>query len=217
MKNIIFDFDSTLIKGESLEILLEPILAQEPQKLIEIEKITNMGMSGDIDFKTSLEKRLAIAKPTKKAIDDFVKSYCPNIFSKGMVELINKMHKYKYNVWIFSGGLADSIRPFAEHLNIPKENIYAVEVEWGSKGEFIKLNSSNGAAESKTTAMDKIKDKFKKIESIVVGDGYTDYQLYEKGYVDKFVAYAEHAQRENVLAKAKYIAKDSKELEALLF
>ena len=46
--------------------------------------------------------------------------------------------------------------------------------------------------------------------------GFTDYQLFESGLCDKFVAYVEHAQRENVLAKAKFVAKNVVELENLL-
>lgn len=56
MKNIIFDFDSTLIKKESLELILEPILQKSPAKLKEIEYITNLGMQGDISFRDSLQK-----------------------------------------------------------------------------------------------------------------------------------------------------------------
>ena len=216
MKNIIFDFDSTLIKGESLEILLKPILEANPEKLVEIEKITNMGMAGEIDFKTSLERRLAIAQPTKKAIDDFVAKFCPSVFTDGMVELITELHNQGHKVWIFSGGLADSIRPFAKYLNIPKENVYAVEVVWDSNDNFIKLDMSNGAVDSKVVAIEKIKNQFANTEVIIVGDGYTDYQVYEKGYADKFVAYIEHAKRANVLAKAKFVASNVKELTDLI-
>ncbi|MDE5024831.1 phosphoserine phosphatase, partial [Francisella tularensis subsp. holarctica] len=51
MKKIIFDFDSTLIKKESLELILEPILQKSPAKLKEIEYITKLGMQGDRSFR----------------------------------------------------------------------------------------------------------------------------------------------------------------------
>ena len=172
MKNIIFDFDSTVIKGESLEILLEPLLTANPEKLVEIEKITNMGMAGELDFKTSLQRRLAIAQPTKQAIDDFVATNCPSVFTDGMVELIAKLHREGHNVWIFSGGLADSIRPFAKYLNIPSENVYAVEIKWDNDGQFIELDMDNGAVNSKVVAFGKVKEKFVNCENVIVGDWF---------------------------------------------
>ncbi|RUS69359.1 hypothetical protein EGW08_022884, partial [Elysia chlorotica] len=204
---IIFDFDSTLIKGESLELILEPLLADDTSKILEIEKITNMGMSGDIDFKTSLERRLAIAKPTLQAIKAFSDKYCPSLLTKGMVELVSNLQEKGYEIWIFSGGLTDSIKPFAEALGISTKNIYAVEVDWNADGSFNKLNNSNGACDSKLEAFDKAKELLRG-EVIAIGDGYTDYQLFESGLADKFIAYTEHVTRENVVAKAESIAMD---------
>ena len=43
---------------------------------------------------------------------------------------------------------------------------------------------------------------------IAVGDGFTDYQLFEAGFVDKFIAYTEHVERASVVEKAECIAID---------
>lgn len=215
MKNIIFDFDSTMIKKESLELILEPILKKNPEKLAEIEKITNLGMQGDVSFRDSLEQRLAIASPTKHSIKEFVDKHCPNLLTNEIKELIDEFRIKGYQVWVFSGGLTESIEPFADYLNIPKENIFAVNVVWNNDGSFKTLDNSNGACDSKLNAFEKVKDKFKG-EVIAVGDGYTDYQLFEKGYANKFIAYTEHVSRQNVITKAEFIANSVTELEALI-
>ncbi|QIV94285.1 HAD-IB family phosphatase [Allofrancisella frigidaquae] len=215
-KNVIFDFDSTLIKKESLELILEPILKEFPNKLKEIENITNLGMQGEINFRESLEKRLAIASPTKARIEDFVITHCPNLLTAGILELIVELKQAGFNIWIFSGGLTDSIIPFAEYLGIDKNNIFAVDVVWGENGSFYSLDNTNGACDSKLSAFEKARSLFTG-EVIAVGDGYTDYQLYESGFVDKFVAYTEHVARENVTSKAKHIANSVHELRDLLF
>ena len=216
MRNIIFDFDSTLIKKESLEMILEPILKQSPEILKQIENITNMGMNGEISFEESLNKRLALAKPTQQTIDDFVYKYCPNIFSDGMVDFIKKLHKNGDNIWIFSGGLADSIRPFAKYLNIPINQVYAIEINWDNNGDFISLNNDNSAVESKVKAIKTVKELSDSKNNIIIGDGFTDYQLYETGKTAKFIAYIEHIQRKNVLNVAKNLAKNVSELESIL-
>lgn len=215
MKNIIFDFDSTLIKKESLELILEPLLKDSPEKLLEIENITNLGMQGDLDFRESLERRLAIATPTKQSIRDFADKYCPNLLTQGMSELIDILKQDDYQIWIFSGGLTESIEPFADYLGIARQNIFAVEINWDDDGNFVSLDNSNGACDSKLKAFEKAKDLING-EIIAVGDGYTDYQLYEVGFANKFIAYVEHVSRQKVIDVAKYHSNNINQLKSLL-
>ncbi|QLE79830.1 HAD-IB family phosphatase [Francisella sp. Scap27] len=215
MKNIIFDFDSTLIKGESLELILEPLLKNSPEKIQEIEKITNLGMQGELDFRESLEQRLAIASPTKASIEAFSKEYCPSLLTRGMEDFVKELHSKGYKIWIFSGGLTESIAPFAKALKIPRKNIYAVEVNWNEDGSFKSLDNSNGACDSKLVAFEKAKELLQG-EVIAVGDGFTDYQLFEAGFADKFIAYTEHVERTNVVEKAESIAMDVGVLKYIL-
>ena len=215
MKNIIFDFDSTLIKKESLELILEPLLKNSPEKLQEIEKITNLGMQGDLSFRDSLEQRLAIASPTKASIDVFTKEYSPSLLTRGIEDFVKELHAKGYKVWIFSGGLTESIYPFAKVLKIPVKNIYAVEVNWNDDGSFKSLNNTNGACDSKLLAFEKAKELLQG-EVIAIGDGFTDYQLFEAGFANKFIAYTEHAERKAVVEKAECVAMDVGVLRYLL-
>lgn len=216
MKNIIFDFDSTLIKKESLELILEPILKNSPEKLVEIEEITNLGMQGDLSFRESLEKRLAIASPTQQSIKKFADKYCPNLLTDGIKELIDELKQKDYHVWIFSGGLTESIEPFADYLQISRQNIFAVDVIWDDCGDFVSLNNSNGACDSKLKAFENARSLIEG-QVIAVGDGYTDYQLYEVGFADKFIAYTEHVSRRKVIEVSNNVAKSVRQLKALVF
>ncbi|BCD90115.1 phosphoserine phosphatase [Francisella halioticida] len=216
MKNIIFDFDSTLIKKESLELILESALKDSPGKIVEIKKITNLGMQGDLDFRESLERRLAIASPTKQSIKDFADKYCPNILTDGILELVKELKNKAYQIWIFSGGLTESVEPFADYLGVPQQNIFAVNITWDSNGNFVSLDNFNGACDSKLKAFEKTKALIGR-EVIAVGDGYTDYQLYEAGFANKFIAYTEHVSRQKVIEVADNIAKDINQLKSLIF
>ncbi|MDE4967801.1 phosphoserine phosphatase, partial [Francisella tularensis subsp. holarctica] len=53
-------------------------------------------------------------------------------------------------------------------------------------------------------------------EVIAIGDGYTDYLLYEKGYETKFIAYMEHIEREKVINLSNYVARNVAELASLI-
>lgn len=212
-KHVIFDFDSTLIKYESLEYLLAPLL--DVEKIKQIEHITALGMSGVLPFNEALSQRLAIAKPTQASVGAFVSEYCPSAFSEGTQATITSLKSLGYQVWIFSGGLADVIRPFADALEIPLGNVFAVEVEWDAQGHFIQLNNANGSATSKSQALQQIKSQLQG-EICVVGDGYTDYQLYQQGLASDFIAYIEHAKRDSVLAVADKAADSMQALLKLL-
>ena len=40
---------------------------------------------------------------------------------------------------------------------------------------------------------------------VVIGDGYTDYEIKKYGYADIFIAYTEHVDRKKVSKSADYI------------
>ena len=136
-------------------------------------------MQGELNFRESLEKRLAIASPTKASIDVFTKEYSPCLLTRGIEDFVKELHAKGYKVWIFSGGLTESIYPFAKVLKIPMKNIYAVEVNWNDDGSFKSLNNTNGACDSKLLAFEKAKELLQG-EVIAVGDGFTDYQLFQR-------------------------------------
>ena len=62
---------------------------------------------------------------------------------------MNELQHKGYKIWIFSGGLTESIIPFAKALKISRKNIYAVEVNWNEDGSFKSLDNTNGACDSK--------------------------------------------------------------------
>ena len=61
-KPIILDFDSTLCAVESLDALASIVLTVDPDaqaKVAEIERLTSLGMSGELPLSESLARRLA--------------------------------------------------------------------------------------------------------------------------------------------------------------
>ena len=68
----IIDFDSTFTKIEALDLLCEIVLEGSPEKdhvLEQIQDITNRGMDGSLDFRSSLSERLNLLKPHRKDIE----------------------------------------------------------------------------------------------------------------------------------------------------
>ena len=209
---VIFDFDSTVIQIESLEEILLEKLKDRPADMETIKQLTDQGMNGDISFQESIQKRLRIAAPDLEDLDHFYHQHSTNILTTGLKALIHWLQDQNIDVYIISGGLYESILPYAKELNINKNHVHAVRLEWNSENKFAGINLNDPFSHSKAHGAQHIAQTWQR-PSIIIGDGYTDYQLYENGYVDHFIAYTEHQKRDKVINLAEYIAEDCIELK----
>jgi HAD superfamily phosphoserine phosphatase-like hydrolase len=210
MQTIIFDFDSTLINCESLEVILQDALKDRPADKAAFEALTRQGMEGQLGFHASLTQRLALAKPTQAMLIDFMVDGMQYV-TKGMAELIQKLQAGGDAVWIISGGFYDVILPLGLKLGIPESHIHAVQARWNDNGDFAGLVKGDAFAQSKLAGAKALASTWQG-KTVMVGDGMTDYALYEAGLVDDFVAYTEHVSRPSVLATAKTQASNVKAL-----
>ena len=214
---VIFDFDSTIIRCESLEEILRPRLEGDSAKMAQIEEITRLGMEGAIDFKESLSRRLALAQPNLSDLERFGREGTPWLTS-GMEGLIASLHRRGLEVWIVSGGLREAIVPVAAHLGIPAERVLAVRLQWRTDGSFAGIDPGDRFSVSKVDGCRAFfgpTDRPRPIR-IGVGDGMTDFALFDAGLVDCFIAYTEHVRRPAVVATGQPEASDTNELARLL-
>lgn len=207
---LLFDFDSTLINCESLDLFFKTT-QHSPVLSAEVEEITRLGMEGKIDFATSLAKRLALLNSTAEELDEFAKQLI-NSITPGMPELITWAQQY-FDVWIVSGGLTPLITPVADRLNIDKHHIKAVEILW--HGQKIQPNPNNGFATNKIVGAQRCLATWKK-NITIIGDGYTDFQLFESGIAQHFIAYCQHIRRHNVINATDYHAYQPKDIKQQL-
>ncbi|MDR3346510.1 MAG: phosphoserine phosphatase SerB [Campylobacteraceae bacterium] len=97
IKLAVFDFDSTLMDGETIDILAASRGVGE-----EVSKITAAAMRGELDFFESLQKRVALLKgmSEQKAVD-----ICHHLtYMPGAKELIKELKQRGIKVVVFSGG-----------------------------------------------------------------------------------------------------------------
>lgn len=207
---IIFDFDSTILKGELLEILANFKLKDNPQKdsvLAEIKAITNLGMEGRIPFEESLERRLKILELDE---DTLIRALpeVSSLISEQYVDLIPNIKGKK--IFIISGGYKNIIDELSPKLSVSKKNIFAIDLYFQS-GRFIGFARSNPLVKSdgKATVANSISGRGR---TLMVGDGMTDYLVKELGGADYFAAYTGVVKREVVCAKADFVLDDLRDL-----
>ena len=109
MKLAVFDFDSTLMDGETIDFL-----AKECGVEAEVAHITHRAMSGELDFYESLKTRVGLLAglPHSRA-----KEICENLpLMPGAREIVAFLHERGYKVVCFSGGFSLATRHFAQIL-----------------------------------------------------------------------------------------------------
>lgn len=197
--NFIFDFDSTLITIESLDYVLSKISGGKFDK--QIEEITNLGMDGKIDLKTSITKRLEICGITKNGLENAalqMKEY----ITPGITEIIENLHDNGHKVYIVSGGITQLILPVANKLNIPPENCFANTIFFEKDGSFAGLDLESPLlyknGKSKALEHFSILDN----DTVMIGDGYTDLEVHIHNQSIKFIGFGVNIKRDSVKDKS---------------
>jgi phosphoserine phosphatase len=204
---VCFDFDSTLIDRESLDVILARRLGSDEEAAARVRAITDLGMAGRFSFRESMELRLAIAKPSREEATRFGEEAVGHL-TPGMSELIAGLGA---EAWIVSGGIEEALLPVATHLGIPRDRVLGTQVEWSADGEFGSLRRCG----PKSEAVGRVYRSWSR-PRIGVGDGMSDHALLEAGCVDHFIAFTEHARRDAVVATGVPEASNVSELKYLL-
>ncbi|MAJ44647.1 MAG: hypothetical protein CMF96_07885 [Candidatus Marinimicrobia bacterium] len=211
-KSLIIDFDSTFIKVETIDELAKIILKNDPKKdfkLKLIEDITNSAMNGDIDFSIALQKRLKILSFKKQDVINITKDISL-LVSKSFQRNIEFIRSISENIWIVSGGFKDVITPIVNEFGIRAERVLANEFIYEGE-KVIGCNENNPLFKDKGKILAIENSKIDGLK-IMVGDGFTDYEVFKNGTSDYFIYYYENIKREKVSSLTHFKAKSFEEL-----
>lgn len=205
-KYIIIDFDSTFVKVESLDVLGEISLdgkSDKTDKLKQISDITNQGMNGEISFAESLTARLNLLNASKHQLDALVeklKTQVSNSFKRNKAFIENHAN----DIIIVSSGFKEFISPVVAEYGIPENQVYANTFEYNDSGDIIGCDSSNPLSQDggKVKLLESL--NLNK-EAVIIGDGYTDYEIKKSGKATTFYAFTENVSRDKVVAVADHI------------
>ncbi len=206
-KNIIIDFDSTFTKVEGLDVLAEIALnesEERDQQVAEIKKITDLGMEGKISFAESLQRRIQLLKAHRRHLPALIERLLTEV-SDSFQRNREFLEKYAENIYIISNGFKEFILPIVTAYGIKPENVFANTFCFDEQDHIV------GCDEESWLAQDQGKVRVLKELQLdgdvyVIGDGYTDYQIRESGFANKFYAFTENVARQNVSDKADHIA-----------
>ena len=202
-KLAVFDFDSTLMDGETIDFLAKPLGLEE-----KVANITTKAMAGELDFFESLIERVSLLKGLEyvKAVE-----ICKNLpLMTGAYEIVAKLKEDDYKVICFSGGFRIGTTPAKEKLGLDADfsNILHEKdgILTGLVGGDMMFGFSKGDMISRIQAMLGIS----KENTLVVGDGANDVSMFP--YADKRVAFCAN----DILKKEANIIIEQKDLTKIL-
>ncbi len=203
MKLAVFDFDSTLMEGETLEFIAKEYNI-EPM----IKEITTKAMEGEIDFFESLTKRVSLLKGAK---EEKIKEICENLpYTKGAKETITELKKMGYKVVCFSGGYETATIPAQKILGYDAQfsNIFHFKdgILTGQIGGEMMFSDSKGKMLKRLSNLLNINTE----NILAVGDGANDISMFK--YAGKRAAFC----AKPVLKQHANIIIENKDLTELL-
>jgi len=206
-KYFVLDFDSTFTKVEALDLLGEISLQGRKDKeeiLQEIKSITDRGMEGELSFRESLEERLELLQAHKQHLEPLVENLKKNV--SGSIQRNREFFQnYSDRIYIISNGFKDFIIPIVTEYGVKAENVFANTFEFDDEGNIVGFDADNKLSKNNGKALI-IKELGLDGEVHVIGDGHTDYEIKASGAADKFYAFTENVEREQVLAMADHVA-----------
>lgn len=202
MKLAVFDFDSTLMDGETIDFLAKPLGLEE-----KVASITEKAMAGELDFFESLIERVSLLKGLEyaKAVE-----ICKDLpLMPGAFDLITELKKQDYKVVCFSGGFRIGTGPAKEKLGIDADfsNILHEKngILTGLVGGDMMFGFSKGDMIQRVQAMLGVSQE----NTLVAGDGANDVSMFP--YAAKKVAFC----AKDILKEANIIV-DEKDLTKIL-
>ncbi|XKM13215.1 phosphoserine phosphatase [Orbaceae bacterium ac157xtp] len=168
---LVLDMDSTAITIECIDEIAKIHGVGE-----QVSKITEQAMRGEMDFSTSLRKRVALLKNVDISVLETIKSQLP--LTLGLSYVIRELHKRNWKIAIISGGFTY----FADHLKekFKLADAYANELDINTKNKLTgKVKGDIVDAKFKAKMLQNLANQYNiPIEqTVAIGDGANDLMM----------------------------------------
>ena len=167
---VVFDMDSTLIQGEVINILAQHAGAGD-----QVAAITATAMNGEMDFKESFTRRVALLKGLNEKV---LAEVAQNLtLTEGAERVINTLKKLGYKIGIISGGFDY----FGEYLQnkLGLDYVFAngLEIKNGKATGNITGDIIDGPKKAEILKTIATVENISLQQTIAVGDGANDLHM----------------------------------------
>lgn len=206
LKLAVFDFDSTLMDGETIDFFADELGIGE-----EVARITEEAMSGRLDFFESLQQRVGLLKGLDYAVVEKISHNLP--YMPGAKETIEELKKRGVKVVCFSGGFRTATSYAKDILGYDADFSNALHVKNGKLtglvGGDMMFNFSKGDMLTRLQNILGVSEA----ETLVCGDGANDLSMFAHAGTRVAFCAREILKREaNIIIETKDLTQILKEL-----
>lgn len=203
IKLCVFDFDSTLMDGETIDFFAEELGLKE-----KVSAITDRAMNGEIDFFESLQERVGLLKGLEYSVVEKIAQNLP--YMNGAIGIIKELKDRGITVVCFSGGFRSATSFAKDILGYDADFSNVLHHKDGKLtglvGGDMMFNYSKGdMLERLQNLLD-----VSVAETMVVGDGANDLSMF--AHADTRVAFC----AKPILKEAANVVVDEKDLMQII-
>jgi D-3-phosphoglycerate dehydrogenase len=193
---LVIDFDSTIVRVESLDLLAVVSLAERTDgtaKAAEISEITRLGMEGKLDFRESLTRRVGMLECTQAQVEEVARKLV-GMVSPSFAAHRDQLKECRDRIYVITGGFRDLALATIESLGLRPDHLFANHFTYSPEGLVTGFDEANPLCQA-GGKVKVVQGMGLQGDAIMVGDGYTDYQVKESGAAGKFYYFAEVVKR----------------------
>ena len=164
---VVFDMDSTLIRGEAINEL-----ANHAGTGQQVDKITEAAMNGEIDFRESFTRRVALLKGLDEKV--LAKVAETLTLTEGAERVIHTLKKLGYKIGIISGGFDYFGESLQKKLNLDYVFANGLEIENGKVTGNVNGDIIDGLRKAEILKTIATVENISLQQTIAIGDGAND-------------------------------------------
>ena len=203
----IIDFDSTFTRVEALDVLGEIALADLPDRdavMAEVRTLTDRAMAGEIGFGEALRRRLALLQPRREHLGPLVERLKQEV-SPSIRRNRDFFERHAGEVYVVTGGFHDYVDAVVADYGVTPDRVLANSLVFDAAGRVTGLDETNPLSRDggKVPA---VRSLNLTSEVVMVGDGWTDYEVRLAGAAARFHAFIENVVRARVVDAADVVS-----------
>jgi phosphoserine phosphatase len=164
---VVFDMDSTLIQGEAINEL-----ANHAGTGQQVDKITEAAMNGEIDFRESFTRRVALLKGLDEKV---LAQVAENLtLTEGAERVLHTLKKLGYKIGIISGGFDYFGEFLQKRLNLDYVFANGLEIESGNVTGNVSGDIIDGLRKAEILKTIATVENISLQQTVAIGDGAND-------------------------------------------